>query len=95
MMGHMDGEMSLDPKPKSEMVNGSKVMNDQGQPMEGGAQGGSGALGAAQSNPTGGAGGDAMEIDSRSNGRGQTAEQIKAQEQKIKETVTGLWSKKA
>jgi calcium/calmodulin-dependent protein kinase I len=37
--------------------------------------------------------GDAMEIDSRSNARGQTKEQIRAQEKRIRETVTGLWSR--
>lgn len=36
-----------------------------------------------------------MEIDSRSNARGQTEEQIRQQEQKVMETVTGLWSKSA
>lgn len=36
---------------------------------------------------------DRMEIDSRSNGRGQTEEQIREQERKVKELVTGLWSK--
>ncbi|RWQ97578.1 phosphorylase b kinase gamma catalytic chain [Paecilomyces variotii] len=35
----------------------------------------------------------AMEIDSRSNARGQTEQQIRDQERRIKETVTGLWSK--
>jgi calcium/calmodulin-dependent protein kinase I len=32
-----------------------------------------------------------MEIDSRGNARGQTEAQIKEQEKKVKETVTGLW----
>lgn len=84
-LAHMDGAMSLDPKPRPEMVNGSKVMNDQGQPMEGVAQGGSGP--AEEHYP------DAMEIDSRSNARGQTEEQIKRQEQKVLETVTGMWNR--
>lgn len=34
-----------------------------------------------------------MEIDSRSNARGQTEEQIREQERRVKETVTGLWSR--
>ena len=38
---------------------------------------------------------DAMEIDSRGDARGQTQEQIRAQEQRVKEVVTGLWSKSA
>lgn len=79
MAGHMDGAMSVDPKPKPEMVNGSKVMNDQGQPMEGIAHGGND---------------DAMEIDSRGHASGQSQEQIRAQERKIAETVTGLWQSK-
>lgn len=88
MQGHMDGAMSIDPKPKSETVNGSKVMNDQGQQVEGGAQGGSGALDSSADGQ-----GDAMEIDSRGNARGQTEEQIRLQEKKVKDTVLGMWSK--
>ncbi|KAL4775292.1 kinase-like domain-containing protein [Aspergillus nidulans var. acristatus] len=38
---------------------------------------------------------DAMEIDSRSNARGQTEQQIREQERKVKETVAGLWSRTA
>jgi len=114
MMGHMDGAMSMDPKPKPEMVNGSKVMNDQGQPMEGIAQGGgSGQLqdpnrpkspqppppttansNNHNNNNYGGGNGDAMEIDSRSNAHGQTEEQIRRQEQKVMDTVSGMWSQK-
>ena len=37
--------------------------------------------------------GNSMEIDSRGNARGQTEEQIRAQERKVKETVAGLWNK--
>lgn len=91
MHGHMDGAMSVDPKPKAEMVNGSKVMDDQGQPMEGlegVAQGGSGHIDPSKHHD-----GDAMEVDSRSNARGQTEDQIKAQEKKIHDTVSGLWTK--
>ena len=98
--GHMDGAMSLDPKPKPEMVNGSKVMNDQGEAMEGVAQGGSGHID-PPSQPEGvsgggggGGGGDAMEIDSRGNARGQTQDQIRRQQEKIQETVRGLWNKR-
>ena len=95
LMAHMDGAMSHDPKPKGEIVNGSKVMDDQGQPMEGlegMAHGGSGALGSGPHHRHHGSG-DAMEIDSRSNGRGQTEEQIKVQEKKVRDTVAGMWSK--
>lgn len=91
----MDGSMSLDPRPKGEQVNGSKVMNEQGESMEGIAQGGSGALDAktGQSEKTTAQGGDAMEIDSRSNARGQTQEQISQQERKIKDTMSNMWHK--
>ena len=37
--------------------------------------------------------GDAMEIDSHGDARGQTPQQSKAQEQKVKEVVSELWSK--
>lgn len=36
---------------------------------------------------------DMMKIDSRGNARGQTEEQIREQERKVKEVVTGLWAK--
>ncbi|KAL1959794.1 hypothetical protein VTO42DRAFT_939 [Malbranchea cinnamomea] len=41
------------------------------------------------------ANGDQMEIDSRGNARGQTDDQIREQERKVKEAVTGLWSQGA
>ncbi|KAL9625563.1 MAG: hypothetical protein Q9160_000276 [Pyrenula sp. 1 TL-2023] len=72
----MDGAMSVDPKPKGEVVNGSQVMSDGGGEEQGKAQG---------SDP------DAMEIDSRGNARGQTEGQIREQERKVRETMTGLW----
>jgi calcium/calmodulin-dependent protein kinase I len=90
----MDGGLSHDPRPKGEQVNGSKVMNDQGESMEGIAHGGSGALEEKTNEPpekTTAQGGDAMEIDSRGNARGQTHEQILRQEQKIKDTMSGMW----
>jgi calcium/calmodulin-dependent protein kinase I len=102
----MDGAMSVDPKPKPEMVNGSQVTSgdDGGQPMEGVAQGSQPAPpeGKGGSTPRAGANGqsqdqrdgDEMEIDSRGDARGQTQQQIWAQEKKVKETVTGLWSRR-
>jgi calcium/calmodulin-dependent protein kinase I len=94
---HMDGGMSLDPKPKNERVDGSKVLDERGEPMEGVAQGGSGAVdhhtGQGAGLRGGGGGGDAMEIDSRGMGHGQTEDQIRRQENKIKETVSNLWDK--
>ena len=41
-----------------------------------------------------GAGGDRMEIDSRGNARGQTEEQIREQERRVRETSKGLWGAK-
>ena len=38
---------------------------------------------------------DAMEIDSYGDARGQTPQQIKAQEQKLQNVVSGLWNKSA
>ncbi|KIW12181.1 hypothetical protein PV08_09457 [Exophiala spinifera] len=87
MAGHMDGAMSVDPKPKAEMVNGNKVLNDQGQPIHGEE-----AVGGAHDHGDGD--GDAMEVDSRGNARGQTEDQIQRQQQKITDTVRGLWGSK-
>ncbi|MCJ1398683.1 hypothetical protein MMC11_001884 [Xylographa trunciseda] len=42
-----------------------------------------------------GQGGDAMEIDSRGHGRGQTEAQIQAQTRKVHETTRGLWNGRA
>lgn len=78
MSGHMDGQMSLDPKPKGEAVHGSKVMDDQGTPVDGGAQGG-GLQGNSDS--------DAMDIDSRGNGHGQTQDQIQRQSMKVDQMI--------
>lgn len=78
LMHQQADHMSLDPKPKEEAVDGSKVMNEQGQTQSEAAQGGSG---------------DAMEIDSRGHGRGQTEEQIRTQESKIRDTMSALWNK--
>lgn len=66
--------------PKPEHVNGSEVLEDR-----------------RGNNPTPKAAGsgDPMEIDSRGNARGQTEQQIREQERKVKETVAGLWSRTA
>jgi calcium/calmodulin-dependent protein kinase I len=113
MMGMMDGAMSLDPKPKPEMVNGSRVTGGDdgaGTPMDGiegmarGSEAPSPPLPLPQAEDKGGstprpAGNgqndpDAMEIDSRSNARGQTQEQIRLQEKRVRDAVTGLWSRR-
>lgn len=75
----MDGAMSMDPRPKAENVEGSKVMSEHGSGVDSSDQ--------ARGPPDA----DAMEIDSRGDARGQTKDQIKAQERKIQEKVTGMW----
>jgi len=113
MMGMMDGAMSVDPKPKPEMVNGSRVTGGDdgaGTPMDGieGMAHGSEAPSPPQPQPqaedkggstprpanNGQPDPDAMEIDSRGNARGQTQEQIRLQEKKVRDAVTGLWSRR-
>jgi len=82
MSGHMDGQMSLDPKPKGEAVHGSKVLDDQGAPVDGGAQGGG--------LPSDG---DAMDIDSRGNGHGQTQDQIERQSMRVNQMINEQYQK--
>lgn len=79
----MDGIMSVDPKP--ERVNGDEVTEEQHHAPPAPADVGAGA----------GLGGTQMQIDSRGNARGQTEEQIRAQERRVKEMVAGLWSRTA
>ncbi|OJJ99267.1 hypothetical protein ASPACDRAFT_30088 [Aspergillus aculeatus ATCC 16872] len=75
----MDGVMSVDPKP--ERVVGNDVYEEHQYPPQ-------------HQGDRADYDGD-MEIDGRGNARGQTEEQIRAQERKVKETVAGLWSKSA
>lgn len=63
--------------PKPERVNGQEVVEEQHHATPGGADGG----------------GSPMQIDSRGNARGQTEEQIREQERRVKEMVAGLWSR--
>ncbi|KAI9368292.1 kinase-like domain-containing protein [Aspergillus egyptiacus] len=65
--------------PKPEHVNGNEVVEDR---RDNAPEAGSGQR-------------DPMEIDSRSNARGQTEHQIREQERRVKETVAGLWSRTA
>jgi calcium/calmodulin-dependent protein kinase I len=104
-LGHIDGAMSLDPKPNNEAVNGSRVMDAHGMPMEGVVAQGSSGPGVPENDapphPRQHVGGapphdpDAMEVDSRSDARGQTDDQIKRQERKVLETVSGMWNRNA
>lgn len=86
MAGHMDGQMSVDPKPKTEEVHGSQVVDGQGAPVHGGAQGGG-------LHSTGPVDVDAMEIDSRGNAHGQTQEQIERQQDKVRNTIEQTYQK--
>lgn len=88
MSGPMDGQMSLDPKPKGEAVHGSKVMDDQGTPVDGGAQGGG-----LHGDPADPAQGDAMDIDSRGNGHGQTPDQIERQSMRVNQMINDHYQK--
>jgi calcium/calmodulin-dependent protein kinase I len=75
----MDGVMSVDPKP--ERVNGNQVVAEETGP---------------ERHPrTAHEGGGKIELDSRSHARGQTEQQIREQERRVLETVTGLWTKAA
>ena len=78
MSGNMEGAMSLDPRPKKEDVQGSKVMDEQGKSVQG-----DGARGGNLSHHDD----DAMDIDSRGNGHGQTEDQIRRQQQKVHESM--------
>jgi calcium/calmodulin-dependent protein kinase I len=64
--------------PKPERVNGDEIIEEKHN-----------APPPASAN----AGGAHMQIDSRGNARGQTEEQIRAQERRVKEMVAGLWSR--
>jgi calcium/calmodulin-dependent protein kinase I len=75
----MDGVMSVDPKP--ERVNGDEIIEEQSHNIPESTSAGTGGPGSA------------MQIDSRGNARGQTEEQIRAQERRVKEMVAGLWSR--
>lgn len=73
----MDGVMSVDPKP--ERVNGDEIIEENQH--------------APPPAPVNAGGPTQMQIDSRGNARGQTEEQIRAQERRVKEMVAGLWSR--
>lgn len=62
--------------PKPERVNGSEIVEEQQPPPP-----------QQQQPPPHGT----KQMDSRGNARGQTEEQIKEQERRVKEMVTGLW----
>lgn len=81
MAGIMEGQMSLDPKPKTEDVHGSRVMDGSGTPVDGGARGG------------GLHDGDAMDIDSRGNGHGQTQDQIERQQMKVQKQINETYQR--
>lgn len=63
--------------PKPERVNGNEIVEEHHHHHHQGR----------------GAGDARMQMDSRGNARGQTEEQIKEQERRVKATVAGLWSR--
>lgn len=83
----MDGVMSVDPKP--ERVNGNQVVEEQHHHFHHPHHQQQQPQYQQQQQQYDGQ----MEIDSRGNARGQTEEQIREQERRVKEMVTGLWSK--
>lgn len=88
----MDGVMSIDPKP--ERVNGSEIVEEQYHSHPTAPSAAAAAAATAAHGPGAGAdsGGSPMQIDSRGNARGQTEEQIREQERRVKAVVTGLWN---
>lgn len=63
--------------PKPERVNGNEVVEE-----------------SRHATPSANNGvGSPMQIDSRGNARGQTEEQIREQERRVKDMVAGLWSR--
>ena len=103
MSGHgAVDHMQIDPKPKKEDVHGSRVMDEQGTPVDGGAaggglhdHGGDSSQGQGSSAVAGyGAGsGDAMDIDSRGNAHGQTQDQIQRQSTKVQNQINETYQK--
>lgn len=85
MAGHMDGQMSIDPKPKTEAVDGNRVVDGQGQTTKDGARGGNI---------------DAMDIDtddhsrnSRGDAHGQTQAQIQHQTSRVQDKISQMWQR--
>ena len=87
MSGVVEGAMAIDPKPRGEAVHGSKVMDEQGASVEGGAQGGG---------LHGNSDGDAMDIDTRDtrgDGYGQTQDQIERQSTRVNQMINDHYQK--
>lgn len=82
MINHLDGPANANAH--NEQVNGSQVVDEHGRPVGDGM-----AHGAAAH--IYGSGGEQMEIDSRGNARGQTDEQIQAQQRRVQQVSHGLW----
>lgn len=80
----MDGATSVDPKP--ERVDGNQVFEENRHKQQSQQQ-------QRQPPPPQPSHDGRMEIDSRGNARGQTEEQVREQERRMKETMAGLWSK--
>lgn len=81
----VDGMASVDPKP--ERVNGNEIVEEQSHHQQPGQQ-----LRQPQQQQNNSPAAP-LQMDSRSNAKGQTEEQIKEQERRVKNVVAGLWSR--
>lgn len=99
LMSAQTDRMQLDPKPKKEDVHGSKVMDEQGTPVDGGAAGGglhdheAGDAMDVDTKASAPAPAPSMDIDSRGNAHGQTPEQITRQSQKVQDKINETYQK--
>jgi len=75
----MEGTMSTDPRVKQINEQSHRQNNEQNNQQD------------DQQEKFTGQGGNRMEIDSRGNARGQTAEQIREQQRRVEDTSRGLW----
>lgn len=81
----VDGLASVNPKP--ERVNGNEIVEEQSHHQQPGQQ-----LRQPQQQQNNSPAAP-LQMDSRSNAKGQTEEQIKEQERRVKNVVAGLWSR--
>lgn len=81
----VDGLVSVNPKP--ERVNGNEIVEEQSHHEQPGQQ-----LRQPQQQQNNSPAAP-LQMDSRSNAKGQTEEQIKEQERRVKNVVAGLWSR--
>ena len=93
--GMMEGAKSKEPARSQVENNNTNTNNDSTMNTSANATNGANQNRNEEEDKVVGEGGDAMEIDSRGNGRGQTEEMIAAQQRKVHETTKSLWHKAA